>query len=286
MAKKSTSQRWSRAWLRSLRTLDLLTAEESATGGNRVRRMEVMSGEINAEVQTRDGNICQVTIRLIPLPEHAWQGVIEVIQQQLAGVPLVDPQSALPRKGGAFRELTALLLPEATNAIQSICSCCQPGGITWEQNCTALQTVYRQLGLMFDEEPILLLRARGRQWQQVVQALENRQNLELGNGGTTMNHPAWLPAQSGDEDDSTTRNHPDDLLTHLGSFWGSRRELETFHHYIMPPTIDLAMLRRLGSLPKELSDPMIDQQLAELYQSISQQAQSLAYDLENQTDSS
>ena len=84
MAKKSSGQRWSRAWLRSLRTLDLLAAEESTASGNRIRRLEVMSGEINAEVQARNGNICQVTIRLMPLAEHAWQRVVEIIQQQLA----------------------------------------------------------------------------------------------------------------------------------------------------------------------------------------------------------
>ncbi|MEZ4677878.1 MAG: hypothetical protein R2932_27040 [Caldilineaceae bacterium] len=71
------------------------------------------------------------------------------------------------------------------------------------------------------------------------------------------------------------------MSAQIGNFMGSRKQLETFHHHIAAPAIDLMILRRLGPLPEELADNVVDQQLAMLYRHVSREAEVLAYDLES-----
>ncbi|MEZ4677879.1 MAG: hypothetical protein R2932_27045 [Caldilineaceae bacterium] len=184
MATTADNQRWSQAWASALRALDLLAGKSTATAGSRIRRMEVSLGQVTAEVQERTHGLCQITITVEPLPEQAWLQVLEMFQQQVAGAPSIDPRTAFPENEAAFHRFCALIFPNRRQDLQSSCSCCAGD----ERACPALQAVYRQLGAMLDEEPVLLLRLRGREWQQVVQALQNQRSTSFHGPATTNGH--------------------------------------------------------------------------------------------------
>jgi len=280
MSATTGNQRWSQAWLQILHQLDLLGPRTAVGSGSRIRRMEVALGQVTAEVQDRTHGLCQITIQFAPLVESAWQGTLTIFQQQLAGVRLIEPHLAFPDSEPAFSALGQFLLPSNREELQLTCSCCPDGQNL--RNCAALQTVYRQLGMMLDEEPVLLLRLRNHEWQQVIHALQQKPNGDYGRKLPAQ--PPTVRAQT--QPDATngldTAVDRDDLNKQLGNFWGSRREMENFQHHITVPTIDLAILRRLGPLPEELADPVVDQQLSSLYRLISREAEAFAYDLDTE----
>ncbi len=278
MAATARHQRWSQAWLRTLRALDLLATKPTVGAGSRIRRMEVALGQVTAEVQDRDHGLCQVTIHFTPLSDEIWGKVLELFQQQLAAAPVIEPRIAFPENDPIFHDLCTLLLPANHRALHASCSCCPT--TTSVQNCPALQTVYRQLGAMLDEEPVLLLRLRSREWQQVVQTLQKRRGSEYGAPAASPGTAPRLVAQAEHTTGREAAVDADALANQLSNFWGSRKQMESVQHHIGSPTVDLAILRRLGPLPEQLADPIVDQQLAMLYRAISREAEALAYDLE------
>lgn len=277
MAANAKHQRWSQTWLTTLRTLDLLATR--MTSGSRIRRMELTVGQVTAEVQERTHGLCQITIRFAPLEEEVWAKVLDFFQQQLAGAPVIEPRLAFPESPLAFRDICALLFPANRQAIQSTCSCCATDSSP--RNCPTLQTVYRQLGAMLDEEPILLLRLRGHEWQEVVQVLQKRRSNDYRTPTTAPGKPTRpsTPTENLGGRDANANN--DSLSNQLSNFWGSRKQMEMVQHHIASPIVDLAILRRLGPLPDELGDPTVDQQLAMFYRLISSEAETLAYDLDS-----
>ncbi|MCB0063682.1 MAG: hypothetical protein KDE19_16280 [Caldilineaceae bacterium] len=269
-------QRWSTCWLRMLQNLDLLPIDAQIDSRSRIRRMEVAKGMVSAEVKSRQHGLCQVTIAFAPLPNQAWEELQSLFLQQVTGALPLESQLLFSEKEATFPQVSALLLPKHVGEIQPQCSCCP----TDEQQCPALQLVYHQVGAMLDEEPVLLLRLRGRDWQQLAQELQEQRTGSYPHanaaGGvlTNLNMKQETPA------DQAVAGENDSLVAEIGNFWGSRRALETFHHHIAPPQIDLTILRRLGPLPDVLNDPVVDQQLAMLYRHVTHEAEALAYDLD------
>ncbi len=234
--------------------------------------MEVMLGAIQAEVQDRTRGPCSVTVVFAPLAATAWTRLQEIVEQHTQGTPQIAPHNAFPQAEPAFRELSTLLLPQRATEIDPQCSCCTPQ----DRNCPALQAVYRQLGAMLDEEPMLLLRLRGHEWHQLLQALQSRRSTGYGSGAPQRKAANLAPGQEQRAKPATV----DDkfaLDAQLDNFWGVRKEMEAFRHYIAVPTIDLALLRRLGPLPEALDDPAVDRMLALLYRKVTERATTLAY---------
>lgn len=234
--------------------------------------MEVTLGALQAEVQDRTRGACSVTVVFAPLAAAAWTRLQEIVEQHTQGAPQIAPHNAFPQTEPAFRELSTLLLPQRATELDPQCSCCTPQ----DRNCPALQAVYRQLGAMLDEEPMLLLRLRGREWHQLVQALQSRRSAGYGTG-VTPRKPANLTPGQDPRTEPATVDDKFALDAQLDNFWGVRKEMEAFRHYIAVPTIDLALLRRLGPLPEALDDPAVDRMLALLYRKVTERATALAY---------
>lgn len=288
--------RWSTLWQQMLQNLDLLPigakregakAEGGrveigrAEGQGRIRRIEVSKGMVRAEVQGRKQGrkqgLCQVTIAFSPLRHQAWSELQTLFLQQAGGALPLDPQLLFSEKDPLFSQVSALLLPSHSSEIQPRCSCCPPD----EQQCPALQAVYDQVGVMLDEEPVLLLRLRGHDWQQLVQEIQEHRAGSYPHAPTGGNQLANLGTKHELPTGRDPSGESDSLEAQGSNFWGSRRTLETFQHHIAPPLIDLTILRRLGPLPDALNDPVVDQQLAMLYRHITREAEALAYDLDN-----
>ncbi len=277
-------QRWSHVWLQTLQNLDLRPIGSTTTAQSRIRRLEVTKGMVNAEVRDRKHGLCRISILFAPLSNQAWEELQRLLQPQAVGSSQLDPRLLFSEKEATFAQLSPLLLPVADNEIQVSCSCCQTTA-----NCPALQAVYEQVGTMLDEEPVLLLQLRGREWQQLAQALQEHRHRTYtaavsntamsnhGNGGTQS------PGAPNRDLSADVAAEEDALDLQLSHYWGSRRAQETFHHHIAPPTVELTILRRLGPLPEILQDPAVDQRLAQIYQHVTREAEALAYDLDRES---
>ena len=67
------------------------------------------------------------------------------------------------------------------------------------------------------------------------------------------------------------------ITDRIDQFWGSRRQLEAFHHHIAPPLIELVLLRRLGPPMPAIDGGTAYEQLSALYRQVTAEALTLAY---------
>lgn len=294
MAKVVAAHQWSTAWNRTLERLGLLVRGAQVGHGRqrtRIKRIEALMGRVHAEVQDQTQGNCQVTLKFAPLTERAWLQLVVMLETQLQSSGQRHVEELFREPAPFFTELSGLLLPAQATDLAVECTCCPAG----KKSCPSCELVYRQVGALLDEEPILLLRLRGREWQALQQALQARRKDEYLGGLPTANtiNGANHGASPGTPSGASTPNN-DSLERVLSQFWGSRKALETLHYYIAPPIIEVALLRRLGPLPAMLDEhagrsasaPALDQAMAQIYRQVTQEALALAYSLDTTEQSS
>jgi uncharacterized Zn finger protein len=290
MAKAATAQQWSTAWNRTLERLGLLTRGAQGSNGRqrtRIKRIEALISRVQAEVQEQTHGHCQVMLTFAPLTERIWQQLLELLENQLQSSGQRNVEELFREPAPFFTELSGLLLPDQVNDITVACNCCP----TEQRICPVCELVYRQVGVLLDEDPILLLRLRGREWQSLQQALQARRKSDYLGGSSVAGTGHNVFTNGG----AITSPQPavgapnnESLERALDHFWGSRKALDELHYYITPPVIEFTLLRRLGPLPAMLDEQGgrtpdgqgLDQAIAQIYRQVTVEAQALAYSLD------
>lgn len=275
--RSSSAERWSQLWSNMLHALGLMPTTQRLGGHSRIRRLEVTQGQVHADVQNRTHGLGKVTLTFSPLTPAAWQALVTLISQYLNGAVQLDAQQIFAPNAPIFSELSALLLSLSPADLTVHCSSCDD-----KLHCPALQAVYQQVGQMLDEDPVLLLRLRGQNWQSLTQALQQQRNHSYSTAVATSASANVTTASPSATDGAVTGEHG--LDAHSSAFWGARRALLSFHHHIAPPRVELAILRRLGTLPPPLDDTTADEALATIYHHVTHEATALAYDLDTADD--
>lgn len=288
MAKVVAAHQWSTAWNRMLERFGLLTRGAPAGSGRqraRIKRIEALVGRVQAEAQEQGNGACQVTLKFGPLTERTWLQLLDLLETQLQSSGQRNVEELFREPAPFFTELSNLLLPSQPDEVAVSCSCCPAG----QRVCPTCELVYRQVGVLLDEEPILLLRLRGREWQALQQALQARRKTDYlsGTSGAVQNggNGGSLGVASG------ATPTADSLERTLDHFWGSRKALDALHYYIAPPAIECALLRRLGPLPGLLDEQAgrtsdaqgLGQAMMQIYRHVTAEAQALAYSLDTPT---
>jgi len=268
---------WSQRWVKFMQQVQAIT-DPALLRGLRVKRLEVRPGLIQAQVVDRDNGSIQVEVRVPPLTDAQWNAVIAA----LAGQAIFAAQllvGAIPAEiEQVFTEAGACLLPSDSREIEQRCEPAQ-------DSARALSAVYRQLGEMVAEDPWLLLRLRGRDRQQVLDALQERRNLAL----QELNVQAAVDSKAASGHDQNAfytrtvagQNQEAEpslaLEACIADFWGRRRVLEDVHYHLVRPAVELALLRRLGPITSTAEGLMAYQQLQELYHRVTLRAWEIAF---------
>jgi|694.fasta_scaffold25616_4 uncharacterized Zn finger protein len=285
MAKVVATHQWSTAWNRLLERFGLLTRGTPAGNGRqraRIKRIEALVGGVQAEVQEQGNGGCQVTLKFGPLTERTWHQLLDLLENQLQSSGQRNVEELFREPAPFFTELSNLLLPAQPDEVAVACSCCPAG----KRTCPTCELVYRQVGVLLDEEPILLLRLRGREWQALQQALQTRRKTDYLGGTAAATHSGSNGNALATPPGSSSNN--ESLERTLDHFWGSRKALDALHYYIAPPAIEFALLRRLGPLPGLLDEPAgritdsqgLGQAMTQIYRRVTSEAQALAYSLD------
>ncbi|MDI9548426.1 MAG: hypothetical protein QM346_12595 [Chloroflexota bacterium] len=267
---------WSRRWRQMLAERGVQAENYTTGNGARVKRLEVLPGRAVAMVQPRTGDACMVEVRIPTWSEADWERALETLGHQalygahlMAGELPPDLESALGQAGVS-------LLPAPQEAIVQICSCC--GEI--DAPCEHVLAVYRALGELLADNPWLLLRLRGKDQQQALHALRlhrERKGNQQDDASPADDQPAPGTKQVNGRDAPGGAETPEPLDTDPAAFWGSARAQEEYRPFIVPPAVELALLRRLG--PPAFTHASIDayETLAEIYRQVSREALALAY---------
>ena len=267
-------QIWSRRWRSWLRNVGL---GHSGPGSARVRRLEVAAGRIVASVQDRSNETCEVEIGFPLWTDEEWQRVIDSLGSQalfaaqlLAGDLPGDLEQVVNSAG-------VQLLPAKLDELEHRCTCDARN----HKLCEHLVAVYYALGEMLPEDPWLLFRLRGRDQQAILRALRTQRSRNAESG----NAPAPKPEahRSGDSAfyraASTTPVEEEilPLSEQIEGFWGSGKAQQDFRPHIFRPTVELALLRRLGPPPMSAAGSETYAELAALYRRISTAGIDAAY---------
>jgi len=243
---------------------------------NRVVRLEVAPGRINASVRDRSTRPERVVIEAPTSPHEVWEGVIaraadapSIAARFLAGAIPSEVESLMPQAppGSAQHDderqrhspqACAALFPPA-ESLRASCRCADP-----EPWCRHACAALAALGARMREEPFLIFTLRGLPAEEVVERLRQRRAIQ---GRTVGEAPAYAqrPVIEGDAASRPLEMVADD-------FWDAGPELETLDTSLRRPEVSCALLRRLGPSPfDEAKFPLLGL-LATCYEVISEHA--------------
>ena len=275
---------WARRWQTLLKQLGFDVSAESVRG-SRVKRLEVLPGLIQAQVQDRELGAAAVEIRVDVLDDAHWERVIDALSGQAIYAAQLLAGNMPPEIEQIFVQAGASLLPLSPDEIRHSCSVCPPAG---GKLCRPLAAVYWQLGELLAEDPWLLLRLRGRERQQVLGGIHERRNVgaepppapqtTLAQVAETQMGAFYTPspAAPAGEDDTPA------LEDQINDFWGRRKVLEDIHHHLARPLVELALLRRLGPPTPTPDGQDAYGQLQAVYRRVTDRVWALAFEPETE----
>lgn len=266
---------WSDRWVDLLNRLGYephLRRGRSYARRGQVKALEVQVGRVTAQVEDRDLGLCEIEILINRLSDEEWQKVLHALSQQAIYVAQLLAGDMPTNIDELFQQAGVNLLPGGHYDIEIRCSQCTENG----QPCKHTAAVLYLLGEMLDDDPWLLFRLRGRDRQQVLQALRQRRSDgdEVMPAGA-IDHPAAERPLIGSLSKGNETAMP--LAAQIETFWGTSKKLSTLHHHIAPPPIKLALLRRLGHPPFPTGSIETYEELSKIYQRVSEEALALAY---------
>ena len=270
-------QTWTRRWRTWLRSLGLAGGDRSTS---RVKRMEVLHSRVVAQVQERSGQQCDVEIRFSAWSDEEWQRVVDALSSQALFAAQLLAGDLPPDMERTVAAAGVQILPTRTEEIEHECSC----HLTPRRVCEHVTVVYAALGELLPEDPWLLFRLRGHDQQGLLRNLRTQRSRNEGN-------PAAYGASKSDSRrngeggfyraTAAVEEEIQPLDGQIANFWGSGKAQQDFRPHILPPTVELALLRRLGPPPLGTDSFSTYEALTTLYRRISQAALDLAFAADN-----
>lgn len=243
---------WSRRWIGVLESFSMgtrLTRGRSYARQGQVLSIEVEPGLVKARVQGSQPKPYTVKIQLKPLAERDWTHVIEAMAAQAIFAAKLLASEMPTNIEEAFEAVNLSLFPTAVKDLVTNCTCPD-----WANPCKHIAAVYYLLAERFDEDPFLIFKLRGRTKEELIEDLREQRSV-------VSEH---LPVP-------VSETVPEDipLLTEdLSTFWQAGEGLEAFAVHPAAPTIDKAVLRRLGDAPFTLNGQNLTVLLAQAYTAI------------------
>ncbi|MFG0273501.1 MAG: hypothetical protein ACF8QF_00410 [Phycisphaerales bacterium] len=228
---------------------------------NRVVRLDIDAGRINASVRDRSTRPERLTIDVETHPHEVWEGMVA----RVADAPSIAAKmlaGAIPREIEDFMPAgeqgrIALFPPAAT--LRPKCRCGDP-----EPWCRHACAVLAALAARMRNEPFVIFTLRGLPEDEVLERLRQRRAIQ---GRTVGEAPAYAqrPVVEGDN-----ASRPLEMVA--DSFWQAGAELDSLDTSLRRPEVSCALLRRLGPSPFDQARFPLLGLLATCYEVISEAA--------------
>ena len=220
--------------------------------------IDYKGAKVVALVQGTAQDPYKLSIWLDPFADEDWNYVIDSLAehaifsaQLLSGEMPADIEAVFTANGLS-------LFPFQLAEVHSRCDCPDP-----KNPCKHIAAVYYQLGDFFREDPFILFQLRGRDRQQILDALRQKrqQTVEL----VEKSAPGDAIAESPSPDDETPA--PLDIST----FWQYHQSLDPSLVVVTPATTNV--LDMLDTIPLPVNDArVVMSYFRDLYQAVGQKA--------------
>lgn len=239
---------WSKRFLEVLESFRLgsrLARGKAYAQENKVLKLSISGGIVQATVQGSRKSHYKVAIKLTPLSDTAWRQVMHnLTKKAIFAVEML--QDKMPEDiEEVFTAGNTSLFPSQLNELESECDCPD-----WSNPCKHIAAVYYVLAQHFDLDPFLIFVWRGRLKTQILEYLRNywRQGKPR-----TQAFGAVVPRLKINDDDCKSYWH--------GNFGNKdSRSLDPFSDSVPDSGI-----KKLGEAPVQLDGKELGAVLAEAY---------------------
>ncbi len=255
---------WATHWLRTL--TQWIDAGRLAEGEKYVEqdypsKLKINAGSVVAHIKGTTLQPYQIHIEIDTFGDKEWEQALDAMFQQAGYAAQLLNDEMPPDIEVVFRSVGLSLFPGTRSDLRSHCSCGSP-----IVPCEHVAGVYHLLAQRLDEDPFLLFRMRGRTREQVLAAFRARR-------ASRSQHER--DRQSYEEQGSAplaSASLPSDSHT----FWKMGPQIKDVEIDVKPPEIHMEVLKLLG-IPSFVDEEMLEQNLPQLYQHVSQKALQIAY---------
>jgi uncharacterized Zn finger protein len=259
------SQWWVQRWLELLDSYRFKKRLERARIYSRegnVLSIEFIDSQVLARVQGTEPEPYKISLSLDLFSDENWNYLIETLAQKaifsaqlLAGEMPEDIEQVFIANGLS-------LFPFSLSDIHSRCSCPDKAN-----PCKHIGAVYYQLADRFREDPFVIFQLRGRTKAQILAALRQLRQQELGDAISATGER--LEAE---EKADLPEINPE-LTVNFANFWQYNEALETSLVSIAPPMTGKTVLDFLGTLPLPYEEATaVQQYLQQVYQIVRDRA--------------
>ncbi len=226
---------WAKRWIEALEALGIgsrLTRGRSYARKGQVLDIELKPGQVKAKVQGSQPRPYRVKIELPPLSDEQWDQAINAMAEQAIFAAKLLAGEMPQNIEEAFDHAGVPLFPKSARDLTTDCDCPD-----WQNPCKHVAAVYYLLGERFDEDPFLIFQLRGRDAEQIVEALRRRRaaagedKAEAEQEALPLGEPA---AQ---------------LADLLDTYYEAGPEMAIISAHITAPEVEAALLKRLGTPP-------------------------------------
>ncbi len=243
---------WSKRWVHVLESFDLgarLTRGRSYARKGQVISIDVEPGMVRAKVQGTMSKPYDVEIKLKPLCEADWDKVTAAMASKAVFAARLLCGEMPQNIEQAFSDSGISLFPKKGDDLVTDCSCPD-----WSNPCKHIAAVYYLLAEQFDCDPFLIFKLRGRTKEEIVEALRSLRSAGAAEESDKNPGPASL---------AMDRAKP--LEECLDCFWQKGSKLDLLEVNPRGPTVENAVLKRLGDAPFSLGKANLTALLSKAY---------------------
>jgi len=255
---------WSRRWVDVLESFGMgtrLIRGRSYARQGQVLSIDIMPGQVKAQVQGSYPQPYNVKIQLKPLSDQDWDEVTDVMAEQALFAAKLLAGEMPTNIEEAFAEVKLTLFPASEVDLRTDCSCPD-----WANPCKHIAAVYYILAERFDQDPFLIFKLRGRSKEEIIATLREKRNAEM---EPARGQDAGVESAGEEESDGEQYMLRQDYLR---TFWQAGEELDTFSVNPQPPQVDKAVLKRLGKSPFLVNGHTVSDLLAVPYDIVAKAA--------------
>src|SRR5229473_893338 len=248
---------WSKRWIAVLESFNMgtrLTRGRSYARQGQVISIDVEPGMVQAKVQGSQPKPYKVEIRFKTLSDQDWENVTEAMASQAIFAAKLLAGEMPKNIEEAFGAVKLSLFPTALKELETSCSCPD-----WANPCKHIAAVYYLLAERFDEDPFLIFKLRGRTKEQIIETLREKRVETLPSEGA-------IPSTGAE--DTAGANAAAPIEENADTFWLAGEALDTFAIHPGDPSVDKAILKRLGNAPFTVAGQNMTALLAKAYEAV------------------
>ncbi|MCS4542456.1 MAG: SWIM zinc finger family protein [Euryarchaeota archaeon] len=262
---------WSKKWLSVLESFgwsNRLQRGRSYARRGQVIDFKIKPGIVNAKVQGTSPKPYSVRIKLNMLSDKQWKDVISVMSSQaIYTAKLLSGEMPLDVEN-AFLRAKVNLLPKSRKELKTECSCPDLAN-----PCKHIAAVHYILAEEFDRDPFMIFHLRGRAKQQILAELHKMRTSNA------------VQQKENKESVNTIRRDKKDseiivpLEKCIDKFWSTGERFNTFGLSICQPSVNCALLKRLGAPTFWREKPDFATEMERIYKMISDRAIKTAFEV-------